>query len=295
METPGRFLDCDSTSKFQLLARGNVPSSQHALPAPPLDDCPHAQARDGTWLHCAPTTDPSHFLCLAPSLLPCATRLLMPLTATPSASPRPSTLAKMEDRKRPAISSADDLAPPSKRVAVNGSKAKDDSLEMKEESWIEVSVTTVFSTADARAPARLPACHIISSLLSRLILCLCSPLLSGACALRPRAMPFLSGTVLDGSAHQASEMLARSRRQQSSARKCICNAPAEPRPRPTTPAIHIIQLCRHVETKLPLTSVTRPTQRAPSIDRCRSIVARQPPMSRGLRSYTNDPYIMTIT
>ncbi|KAI8677092.1 E3 ubiquitin protein ligase [Fusarium sp. Ph1] len=61
----------------------------------------------------------------------------MPLTATPSASPRPSTLAKMEDRKRPAISSADDLAPPSKRVAVNGSKAKDDSLEMKEESWIE--------------------------------------------------------------------------------------------------------------------------------------------------------------
>ncbi|KAM5351478.1 hypothetical protein ACJ41O_004201 [Fusarium nematophilum] len=43
----------------------------------------------------------------------------------------------MEDRKRPAISSADDLAPPSKRVAVNGSKAKDDSLEMKEETWIE--------------------------------------------------------------------------------------------------------------------------------------------------------------
>jgi E3 ubiquitin-protein ligase BRE1 len=45
----------------------------------------------------------------------------------------------MEDRKRPAISSADELAPPSKRVAVNGSKAKDDALETKEESWIEVS------------------------------------------------------------------------------------------------------------------------------------------------------------
>ncbi|CAM1505501.1 Fc.00g111380.m01.CDS01 [Cosmosporella sp. VM-42] len=43
----------------------------------------------------------------------------------------------MEDRKRPAISSTDDLAPPSKRVAVNGSKAKDDALEMREESWIE--------------------------------------------------------------------------------------------------------------------------------------------------------------
>lgn len=43
----------------------------------------------------------------------------------------------MEDRKRPAVSTADDLAPPSKRVAVNGSKAKDDGLETKEESWIE--------------------------------------------------------------------------------------------------------------------------------------------------------------
>ncbi|KAF5020678.1 hypothetical protein F66182_7292 [Fusarium sp. NRRL 66182] len=43
----------------------------------------------------------------------------------------------MEDRKRPAVSSADDLAPPSKRVAVNGSKAKDDTSDMKEESWIE--------------------------------------------------------------------------------------------------------------------------------------------------------------
>ncbi|WXC51452.1 E3 ubiquitin-protein ligase bre1 [Fusarium graminearum] len=60
----------------------------------------------------------------------------MPLTTT-SASPRPSTLAKMEDRKRPAISSADEIAPPSKRVAVNGSKAKDDPLDMKEESWVE--------------------------------------------------------------------------------------------------------------------------------------------------------------
>ncbi|PFH61681.1 hypothetical protein XA68_16564 [Ophiocordyceps unilateralis] len=43
----------------------------------------------------------------------------------------------MEDRKRPALGGAEDLAPPSKRVAVNGSKAKDDALDMKEESWIE--------------------------------------------------------------------------------------------------------------------------------------------------------------
>lgn len=46
----------------------------------------------------------------------------------------------MEDRKRPAVNSADDLAPPSKRVAVNGSKAKDEALEMKEESWVDVRV-----------------------------------------------------------------------------------------------------------------------------------------------------------
>ena len=60
-------------------------------------------------------------------------------TTPPSASPRPSaTLSKMEDRKRPAVNSTDDLAPPSKRVAVNGSKVKDEALEMKEESWVEV-------------------------------------------------------------------------------------------------------------------------------------------------------------
>ncbi|CEI38817.1 unnamed protein product [Fusarium venenatum] len=130
-------MDCDSTSKFQLLAQGNVPSSQHALPAQPLNDRSHVSVRDGTWLQSVRTTDPSLFLGFASSFLLCTTRLLMPLTTTSSASPRPSTLAKMEDRKRPAISSADDIAPPSKRVAVNGSKAKDDPLDMKEESWID--------------------------------------------------------------------------------------------------------------------------------------------------------------
>lgn len=43
----------------------------------------------------------------------------------------------MEDRKRPAISSTDDIAPPSKRQAVNGgSKSKDDG-DAKDEAWIE--------------------------------------------------------------------------------------------------------------------------------------------------------------
>jgi hypothetical protein len=63
---------------------------------------------------------------------------LMPVATTPSAPTGPSTASKMEDRKRPAVSSTDDLAPPSKRVAVNGSKTKDESVEMKEEGWIEV-------------------------------------------------------------------------------------------------------------------------------------------------------------
>lgn len=66
----------------------------------------------------------------------------MPIATPRSALPRPATFAKMEDRKRPASGAVDDCAPPSKRQAVNGnSKAKDDSGDMKEEAWIEVSVT----------------------------------------------------------------------------------------------------------------------------------------------------------
>lgn len=73
-------------------------------------------------------------------MVPPLTRFLMPVATPPAAAlPRPSAItSKMEDRKRPAVSSADDLAPPSKRVAVNGSKPKDDAAEMKEEGWVEV-------------------------------------------------------------------------------------------------------------------------------------------------------------
>lgn len=67
----------------------------------------------------------------------------MPIATTPSVVPRPATFAKMEDRKRPASGAVDDGAPPSKRQAVNGgSKSKDDSGDMKEEAWIEVSCAT---------------------------------------------------------------------------------------------------------------------------------------------------------
>ncbi|KAI1144183.1 E3 ubiquitin-protein ligase BRE1 [Hypoxylon sp. FL0543] len=60
----------------------------------------------------------------------------MPLSASTVPAPL-STRLKMEDRKRPAISSTDEIAPPSKRQAVNGgSKSKDDT-DAKEETWIE--------------------------------------------------------------------------------------------------------------------------------------------------------------
>ena len=64
----------------------------------------------------------------------------MPVATSLSDSVRPSSLSTMEDRKRPAISSTDELAPPSKRVAVNGSKTRDDGPEAKEEGWIEVRI-----------------------------------------------------------------------------------------------------------------------------------------------------------
>jgi len=63
----------------------------------------------------------------------------MPIATSPSTAPRPF---KMEERKRPAITNADDLAPPSKRQNVNGAgKSRDDSGDAKDEAWIEVSVT----------------------------------------------------------------------------------------------------------------------------------------------------------
>src|SRR6266566_1677819 len=75
---------------------------------------------------------------IAPLHLVCAA-FLMPIATSPSTAPRPF---KMEERKRPAITNADDLAPPSKRQNVNGAgKSRDDSGDAKDEAWIEVSVT----------------------------------------------------------------------------------------------------------------------------------------------------------
>ncbi|KAI1085646.1 E3 ubiquitin-protein ligase BRE1 [Whalleya microplaca] len=60
----------------------------------------------------------------------------MPLSASPTTAPF-STRIKMEDRKRSAFGSVDDIAPPSKRQAVNGSSKSKEDAEMKEENWIE--------------------------------------------------------------------------------------------------------------------------------------------------------------
>ncbi|KAG6012564.1 E3 ubiquitin-protein ligase bre1 [Claviceps lovelessii] len=73
----------------------------------------------------------------------------------------------MEDRKRPVIGAADDLAPPpSKRVAVNGSKTKDDAVEMKEEGWVEAYTKGAiyrqmqeYSRKAATAESRLEELH----------------------------------------------------------------------------------------------------------------------------------------
>ncbi|KAJ2899889.1 hypothetical protein MKZ38_002756 [Zalerion maritima] len=52
------------------------------------------------------------------------------------ALPGPSTMVKMEDRKRP-VSGSDDLAPPSKRQAINGGGKSREDNESKEEAWVE--------------------------------------------------------------------------------------------------------------------------------------------------------------
>lgn len=60
----------------------------------------------------------------------------MPLSTSKSSAPL-SPLVKMEDRKRPALSATDDIAPPSKRQQTNGANAaKDD--DKQEDAWIEV-------------------------------------------------------------------------------------------------------------------------------------------------------------
>lgn len=67
--------------------------------------------------------------------------------AAQTVAPLPSSsISKMEDRKRPAAHGADDLAPPTKRQATNGSKASADSdLPWKDD--LEVSVTRPLSIA----------------------------------------------------------------------------------------------------------------------------------------------------
>lgn len=76
----------------------------------------------------------------------------MPVATSPSALLPASPIAKMEDRKRPAINT-EDLAPPSKRQQVNGgNKSRDDAVDMRDEAWIEVSKTICFQLDTALSP-----------------------------------------------------------------------------------------------------------------------------------------------
>ncbi|KAI0429205.1 hypothetical protein F5Y09DRAFT_265341 [Xylaria sp. FL1042] len=60
----------------------------------------------------------------------------MPSSTSPTVAPL-STRVKMEDRKRPAVNSTDDIAPPSKRQAVNGGSKVKDEADAKDEAWVE--------------------------------------------------------------------------------------------------------------------------------------------------------------
>lgn len=71
--------------------------------------------------------------------------------ATPAAS-LPSSFIKMEDRKRSAGQSADDLAPPTKRQAINGGSKASIDADMPWKDDLEVSVTRSFYTLAAPIP-----------------------------------------------------------------------------------------------------------------------------------------------
>ena len=130
------FSELLSTSKFQLLVLPVIAflTPLLSLKSRFLQRSSHVQALDYSLLAIRPASHQS--AALSHKLRPRCS--LMPAVTTPTESPRPSLLPKMEDRKRPALSTPDDLAPPAKKVAINGSKTKDDGPEMKEEGWVEV-------------------------------------------------------------------------------------------------------------------------------------------------------------
>jgi hypothetical protein len=92
----------------------------------------------------------------------------MPISTSPSELPSPAAfnLGKMEDRKRPASGAVDDAAPPSKRQAVNGgSRSKDDSADMKEEAWIEVSCLSFTRWSPRYRDSRMDFTRVLELLL----------------------------------------------------------------------------------------------------------------------------------
>jgi hypothetical protein len=78
--------------------------------------------------------------------------------ASPVAPIASSTISKMEDRKRPASQSVEDLAPSTKRQAVNGATKASADSDMPWKDDLEVSVTR--SPFSAFRPTYTPFCRL---------------------------------------------------------------------------------------------------------------------------------------
>lgn len=86
---------------------------------------------------------------------PSAALILMKAVSS-TVGPLPPTIIKMEDRKRPAGQSVDDLAPPTKRQAVNGGSKVSVDADMPWKDELEVSGTRPPYTS---SPLRSPVSH----------------------------------------------------------------------------------------------------------------------------------------
>ncbi|KFY94139.1 hypothetical protein V498_04033 [Pseudogymnoascus sp. VKM F-4517 (FW-2822)] len=81
--------------------------------------------------------------------------------AAATVGPLPGTIIKMEDRKRAAGQSVDDLAPPTKRQAMNGGSKVSVDADMPWKDDLELS-QTVPDLITILAPHPRPYDHIIS-------------------------------------------------------------------------------------------------------------------------------------
>lgn len=81
--------------------------------------------------------------------------------ASSAVAPLPLAIIKMEDRKRPAGQSVDDLAPPTKRQAVNGGSKASADADMPWKDDLEVRITNplIFFPLPSFGCSIIPAHH----------------------------------------------------------------------------------------------------------------------------------------